>query len=69
MITRWKFDTGWPMNKMAGILISEDGQYVLHSDYLKLKEALRSALDGWALADNLSLDSDFIRKRRKEFDL
>ena len=48
------------------------GKFVLYSDYLKLKEALGEALDGWEdMAISLAPDIPFpvTTKLRKEFDL
>jgi hypothetical protein len=44
-----------------------DGGYVLYSDYEALREALRKALDGWAIADHMDMDTAFIKPLRKQF--
>ena len=68
----------YSFNGMKG---AEDGDYVLHSDYLKLKEALREALKEWKSWNNDQLEGprgwlgngkatdDRIAALRKEFDL
>lgn len=66
MVKRWH-----PLHKY--MVDTEDlyheaqGEYVAYSDYLSLREALRTALDGWAIADHMGLDKQFIDPLRKQF--
>jgi hypothetical protein len=58
---------GWEDARNA--VPSGDASFVLHSDYLKIKEALREALDRWQKWPLSHKTSKRIAELRKEFDL